>query len=627
MVSDINNSKDAIKNRILKHALAYWDIKNAEDLDPIVKLILEALSVELYNLTSDIKDTQVRMLEKIAGLLSPDYLTSANPAHGLLHAKPVEPTELLSETTNFYTEKKISSKQNEPTDTSLDIYFTPVNTVKIIDANIAFVKTGDQLFEIDASFNKQLKARATKGSGSENNTLWLGLKINSSIDNINSLYFYFDLKNLQPDIAEAVYQLLPVAKWQTGNREIKTSTGLPYVKTERGTTDYENSVLEHNLLALIENDIKQFYNRRYSAITDIIDNINEFKETYPPSFNQLFNINDLQKLNEKLLWIKIIFPAAIGTETLVEANVYLNTFPVVNRRLVTNNFRLKGGSNIIPLKTPPLEQFLSVKSLSDESHQYKSIHFRQKEEEETGTYTLRKGGAERFDTRNAKELLSYLLELTRSESSAFAAYGYDFIATTLKEMNQRMILIEQKIKGLNNNGGEIPNYIIVKPFDGQDMMYTEYWTTLAEAANTIRTGTRMQQVSGVKAKADSIILVTTTTGGKNQLRPEERLAAFRYGIMTRNRIITKEDIRNFCFYELGKRISNAAVEKGFEMSSNPRHGFSRTINVILTPSEKEHLDQSEWQILFDQLKSKLEARSGVSNHYKILLSTSITSKK
>ncbi len=628
MISSINNSKDAIKTRMLKHAFAYWDIKNAEDLDPIVKLILEALSVELYNLTSDIRDTQVRILEKIAGLLSPDYLTSAHPAHGLLHATSVEPVELLSETTNFYTQAKTSSKQNEPPDTTLDIYFTPVNPVKIVDGDIAIIKTGNQLYEVDASFKKQLKARAVNGNISENNTIWLGLKMNKGIEDISGLYFYFDLENLQADVAEVMYQLLPVAKWFIGDSEIKTSIGLPYLENAKTATDYENSVLEHNPLALIESDIKHFYNRRYIAITDNIDHINTLKENYPASFTQFFKEGDLQKLSEKLVWVKVVFPVAIGTKTLDEANVYLNTFPVVDRRLVNSSFRLKGGSNIIPLKTPASEQFLSVRSLSDESHQYKSIHFQKMEQEEIGTYTLRKGGVERFDTRNAKELMSYLLELTRSETAAFAAYGYDFIATTLKEMNQRMVLLEQKIKGIHNGGAGIPNYIIVKPFDGQDMMYVEYWTTLAEAANAIRTGSRMQQVSGAKVKADSIILITTTTGGKNQLRSQERLAAFRYGMMTRNRIITKEDIRNFCFYELGNRISNVAIEKGFEMSSNPTHGFSRTIRIMLTPSATEKLTESEWQILFAQLRSKLEARSGVSNNYRIgLHAAAVVAKK
>src|ERR1700712_2816672 len=102
-MSEINDSKETIKNRMLRHALNYWSIKNTEDLDPIVKLILEALSAELYNLGNEIKDIQVRILEKIASLLAPEFLTSANPAHALMQASPAEPTELLTSMTSFYT--------------------------------------------------------------------------------------------------------------------------------------------------------------------------------------------------------------------------------------------------------------------------------------------------------------------------------------------------------------------------------------------------------------------------------------------------------------------------------------------------------------------------------------------
>ena len=66
MLYELNNSKEVIQTRMLKHALNYWDIKNSDDLDPAIKLILEALSTELYNLGNEIKDTQVRILEKIA---------------------------------------------------------------------------------------------------------------------------------------------------------------------------------------------------------------------------------------------------------------------------------------------------------------------------------------------------------------------------------------------------------------------------------------------------------------------------------------------------------------------------------------------------------------------------------
>src|SRR3954465_10460211 len=128
MQPEINiNSKEVIKNRMLRHALTYWGIKNTEDLDPAVKLMLEALSLELYNLGNEIKDTQVRVLEKVANLLAPDFLTAPSAAHGILHVSPAEAMETISPSTSFFAQRKISSKQNEVADTTLEIFFTAVD--------------------------------------------------------------------------------------------------------------------------------------------------------------------------------------------------------------------------------------------------------------------------------------------------------------------------------------------------------------------------------------------------------------------------------------------------------------------------------------------------------------------
>ncbi len=623
MLSEINNSKEVIKNRMLKHALSYWGIKNTEDLDPAVKLILEALSLELYNLGNEIKDTQVRILEKIANLLAPDFLTSPNPAHAILHAVPVEPTELLANTTSFFAQRKISLNQNEVLDTALDIFFTPVDSVQIFDAEIAYIATGGNLFAYDASFDKQLTARS-KGKFTEHNTLWIGLKVNPKIEDIQNLFFYFDWKNIESKLAYRIYQLLPLTKWFLDDKEIEIQPGLQYSVQNNSDDIYENIFLEYDLLSLMEKDIKYYYDQKFISISDNrLNTIKEFKTTYPSSFKNVFTENDLQKLNEKLLWLKIVFPATMQQEFLDEIHIYTNAFPVMNRQINDLKYRLKGGSNIIPLKTGTLEQFLSVRSLSDDTHEYKSVPYRKMEAEESGTYTLRNGGVERFDTRNARELISYLLELLRSESAAFSSYGYDFIATTLKEMNQKISLMEQKTKGYINNAAEVPNYIIVKPYEGNDIMYAEYWTTLAEVANNLRAGTKLQLLKGVKVKPDTLSLITTTAGGKNRLHPEERLHAFRYGIMTRNRIITKEDIRNFCFHELGDKINRVEVERGFEISVRSKESFKRTIDVILTPSNGEILESASWEILCEQVRIKLQARSGMSNYYRIMLQSNV----
>lgn len=619
MFSDTANTKEIIRNRMLKHALSYWDQKNTENLDPIVKIILEALSTELYNLGNEIKDSEVRLLEKIANLLAPEFLTCPNPAHAIMHAVPVEVQDVISETDHFYVQKKYSSKQDETLDKTIDVFFTPVGKLKLTQARMRCLATGTNLYSIDEN-NQKLVAAQAKGSRLDNNSLWIGITVDEKIDDINNLFFYFEWRNLDTTLSNLNYQLLPLSKWYLKGEEMSITEGLAYENKKPDGSAGKDLSFDYDLLTLVEKDITDYYNRKFVTISDNRQiRVQEAKETYPAEFSNVFSESDLQKFSEKLLWIKVVFPSAIQQSSLEEVYVHTNSFPVMNRQLKEFRYGLKNGSNIIPLKVTGLEQFLSVRSLTDESRQYTATPFRKMEEEETGTYTLRSGGVERFDGRNAKEFISYLLELLRSESAAFSAHGTDFIASTLREMDQRIALMEQKIKAIANSTSEIPHYIIAKPYEGHEMMYVEYWTTNAEMANMIRSGMRLQEYNGSKINSDSLFLLTTSGGGKNRLKPEERVKAFRYGLMTRNRIVTKEDIRNLCFYELGDRVSNVDIEKGFEMSTHPKQSFLRTIDITITASQKERLNTDTWDILFDHLKAKLKSRSGMSNHYRLFL--------
>ena len=57
-------NKEQIRNRMLKYAAAFWGIKKAENFDPVVKLMLEALSNELYMLGENFTAIETRLLEK-----------------------------------------------------------------------------------------------------------------------------------------------------------------------------------------------------------------------------------------------------------------------------------------------------------------------------------------------------------------------------------------------------------------------------------------------------------------------------------------------------------------------------------------------------------------------------------
>ncbi len=197
---------------MLRIALTYWETKNTDELDPLVKLLMEALSTEIYDVINDIRSAEGRILEKMAHLLAPDLLTSATPAHAVMQAAPGEPSEKLTADDQFYFERKIASKKDGPLDTSVEIYFTPVNRIRVYDVQPLYIFSGTNLYSFDPAGNKLLAGNAQRNQNNES-AIWLGLSLNSRITSLQGLSFYFDLKNIEPAAADFVYQNLPFSKW------------------------------------------------------------------------------------------------------------------------------------------------------------------------------------------------------------------------------------------------------------------------------------------------------------------------------------------------------------------------------------------------------------------------------
>ncbi len=561
MFFDTNNSKEAIKTRMLRIALSYWETKNTDELDPLVKLLMEALSAEVYDVVNDIRNAEGRILEKMAHLLAPDLLTASSPSHAIIQALPGEPVEKLTSLDQFYIEKKIASKKDGPVDTSVDIYFTPVNNVVIYHVQVVQTFTGANLYSFDPAANKLLLGNAQNHQSNEC-CLWLGLSTQERIQTMNGLSFYFDLKNIDSGAADFLYQHLPFSQWYINNRQIGITPGLYHA--EQTATEPAAEIVNTDLINSVQKNINTYYFKKFVTISDNSFTVtDELLQHYPAFFSTIFSDAVLQKLNKRLLWVKIVFPTSIQQDLLNEINIRPNAFPVMNCRRNEIRYRLRSGRNIIPIPNSPNESFLSVKSLSDGTISYKAIPYRKPGDEEMGTFTVRTGGLERFDSRNGREMINYLLELLRSESAAFSALGHDFIASTLREMNQFIALMEQKTSATLRDAAEVPCYIIVKPVENRELMYLEYWTTNMELANNLRSGTKLQQARGISVKPESLLLLTPTIGGKDKMRSEEKLYAFKYGLITRDRVITVEDIRNFCFYELGRPAFDCGSKKRF----------------------------------------------------------------
>ena len=58
-------TKESIKARMFKQAATLYDIRNIDGIDPLIRLLIEALSGEIFKLSGDMHAIESRLLEKI----------------------------------------------------------------------------------------------------------------------------------------------------------------------------------------------------------------------------------------------------------------------------------------------------------------------------------------------------------------------------------------------------------------------------------------------------------------------------------------------------------------------------------------------------------------------------------
>jgi len=83
-------SKDYIRQQMIRHAVNHWHVRDVEELDPVVLLLIEALSSEIYTVKQELQDSNLRILEKISNLLTPSVFIFPKPAHAIAKMDIVE---------------------------------------------------------------------------------------------------------------------------------------------------------------------------------------------------------------------------------------------------------------------------------------------------------------------------------------------------------------------------------------------------------------------------------------------------------------------------------------------------------------------------------------------------------
>ncbi len=620
-------TKEVIATRMFRNAARQWGLNeaNMDNFDPLVRLLIEACALEMYQLSNHIENVQERMIEKLARLLTPQVYVIPKPAHGIMHARTTDPESALSRSMQFFYHKKIASKVNGPLDSNLDVFFSPVGAYKVVDGDVKFIASGDSIYIVnDTYLQKEIFLRT--GAGIPYRTLWVGLDLNPHLQDITNLSFFLDLKNTAEK--NNYISLIPFTQCYINDTPVKFKKGLYDFAAAEAKHSFQNSLEELYINNRIENYASAHYRDNFITISEdnqFLKNVGPLKQKYPVEFERILGTKELSQFSKDLLWVKMVFRPEFSAEVLEDLTVSINCFPIVNRHLNDITYKLQRFFNIIPMLST--EQFLSIEKVESTSSEakgdkeYKQYSFDLFDNSQKGVYTVRSGDLERFDSRNAIEYINYLVELLRDESRSFSALGQDFITSTIKSLDQNISQIEQKIK---QNGVVVENspaYLLINPISDNDTIFIRFWTCNGEQGNFIRSGSAMELYEGSQFRKEGLALMTTTTGGANKLKNTETLSAYKNVLISRGRIVTQEDIRSFCdFFLQGKAsISSLEVAKGVGIGAKPSEGLIPTVDISIRPAKNDQLEAGEWEALKRELLVNLEEQSAVNLNYRVFV--------
>jgi hypothetical protein len=610
----MRESKDKIKSRMIRNAARIWGFQEPQaesSFDPLVSLLLGACAFELEKISSEINNTESRIIERLANILTPQPITSPQPAYAIAFARPSGKGARVLSGYQFYADIKVSDKYDKKSEDK-QIFFSPTGTYSLVDGRVRYLAANRRIYEIVEDQYKDIVTEKLRAS-LPRTSLFIGLEVNEPLSDIT---LFFDL--VSEHLKQSFFDDLEGCQWKISNSRIRVNKGIK----DPGQQDlniYHVINRELDLSSKISHHVNAFFERQF--ITLHLKDLENFPDSeirkLPGVLELSVDEKELSDIDRNIIWIEIQFSTPLPDDLLESLTCSMNCFPVINRRQNDFTGSTRELINIIPLHTEDL--FFDLKRVTNSAGEsYKISHFKSQDDLAKGSALLRQEGVGRFDTRSAMEYLEYLLELMKDESAAFNVIGSDMISSNLRELNQAIARIEKKIEDVQLEKGDTA-YLMLKPQEGDRQVFVEFWSINGTAANNIRAGNILNVYRGDDLDYNSARLMTTTTGGREKPNTEARINTYRRALQSGERVVTREDIKALCFEYFGESVSQVIIEKGIEKGNSKSEGFIRTIDVNLFIRKGLEISTSEQNAMRHKLRVLLESRSANIFPFRIVI--------
>lgn len=613
MHQNLLSSKDRIKRNLLDKAKQMWNISNIDDMDPLVKLLIDSLSFELSKVGQSIMASNSKILETLASLLVPGENLLASPAHAVMKVLPLESNVTLDPKNQFYLPNGL--KRATLGKIQGDLYFSTINEVPLINAQVKWMASERSLSEIMDGIYREQFANNRIGKQFPDGEIWLGIEQFGHSQMVNEFEFYLDL--------QGDYDLNELLRFneQITFEIIKPNGEVLKLENVEKKFDIEEAALERKELAT---DIIAYYKNRFvvrSTGEEALKVGNELFSDYPAIFKEYYDEETLNMINTPCLWMRVQFPEKYNRKLLQSLKLFLNCFVVINKRMIQYFHNINRSGTILPLETLIGEHFLSVGKMTDQKdkayNNLPSVNFKSGQK---GNYKIYYGGLESFDVRKGMLMLEQLTYKVREEGNAFSSMAQDTILIHLKDLYDNLEVLENKMARVQSNDESSFNtYILTFPEDDTEWIEYEYWTTNADLANGLEIGTELQQYRFASLlHPTSIRLVTATLGGKEAPKGAEKINELRHLVLAKNRLVSGKDIDNYIEKEMGHLLNKVEIKPGVHIHPDKKKGLIRVTDILLHPKPNLYSPE-EWTIIVNGLEKQIRSKAIRGQKYYVSL--------
>ena len=248
--------KEEIQESMIRSALHFWNIKNVENLDPLVRLLIEGLSEQLYVLSGEMYDMENRVIQRICEVLLPESVSKAKPSHAIAYIAPQ-----WNEVKTGLEMRFVVKNPFIRNDARQEFSFFPVASIPLYQANIKKIIHPQGIVQIDEQLNKKELYSSPLFSDKK---IWIGLFLDEDIKDLEHLSFFFNFPKVIKK--EDYLNLLQYTQWECKGKILKVRNRL-YVEEhieKNNLVEYffDNQEFNHR----VNREILEHYTPHYLAI-------------------------------------------------------------------------------------------------------------------------------------------------------------------------------------------------------------------------------------------------------------------------------------------------------------------------------------------------------------------------